>query len=89
MFEEVTTQLENRAQEALNRAKDTAKEKALSTVEQGSATSSNYVREKAAEMLPESAKSLLDKAANAAGGSTGSAGNTNPSSILGFDPFLE
>ena len=89
MFEEVTTQLENRAQEALNRAKDTAKEKALSTVEQGSATSSNYVREKAAEMLPDSAKSLLDKAANAAGSSTSSAGNTNPASILGFDPFLE
>jgi hypothetical protein len=89
MFEEVTTQLENRAQEALNRAKDTAKEKALSTVEQGSASSSNYVREKAAEMLPESAKSLLDKAANAAGGGTGGTGNTNPSSILGFDPFLE
>lgn len=85
MFEEVTTQLENRAQEALNRAKDTAKEKALSTVEQGSASSSNYVREKAAEMLPDTAKSLLDKAATA----SGNAGNTNPSSILGFDPFLE
>jgi hypothetical protein len=89
MFEEVTTQLENRAQEALNRAKDTAKEKALSTVEQGSASSSNYVREKAAEMLPDTAKSLRDTAATAAGSGTGSAGNTNPSSILGFDPFLE
>ena len=89
MFEEVTTQLENRAQEALNRAKDTAKEKAISTVEQGSASSSNYVREKAAEMLPDTAKSLLDKAATATGSGTGSAGNTNPSSVLGFDPFLE
>jgi hypothetical protein len=89
MFEEVTTQLENRAQEALNRAKDTAKEKAVSTVEQGSASSSNYVREKAAEMLPDSAKSLLDKDATGTGVGTGSAGNANPSSILGFDPFLE
>lgn len=89
MFEEVTTQLENRAQEALNRVKDTAKDKALSTVEQSSASSSNYVREKAAEMLPESAKSLLDKAASPTGSGTNSAGNTGPSSILGFDPFLE
>lgn len=89
MFEEVTTQLENRAQEALNRAKDTAKEKALSTVEQGSATSSNYVREKATEMLPDTARSLLDKAATGAGSGTSSSGNTNPASILGFDPFLE
>lgn len=89
MFEEVTTQLENRAQEALNRAKDTAKEKALSTVEQSSTSSSNYVREKAAEMLPDSAKSLFDKAASASGSGTGNAGNTNPASVLGFDPFLE
>ena len=89
MFEEVTTQLENRAQEALNRAKDTAKEKAVSTVEQGSQSSSNYVREKAAEMLPDSAKSLLDKAAGATGSGTGTTGNSNPASVLGFDPFLE
>ena len=89
MFEEVTTQLENRAQEALNRAKDTAKEKAVSTVEQGSQSSSNYVREKAAEMLPDSAKSLLDKAAGANGSGTGTTGNSNPASVLGFDPFLE
>jgi hypothetical protein len=89
MFEEVTTQLENRAQEALNRAKDTAKEKALSTVEQSSTSSSNYVREKAAEMLPDSAKSLFDKAASASGSGTGNGGNTNPASVLGFDPFLE
>lgn len=89
MFEEVTTQLENRAQEALNRAKDTAKEKAISTVEQGSTSSSNYVREKAAEMLPDSAKSLLDKASSAAGSGTGNSGTTSPAAILGFDPFLE
>ena len=89
MFEEVTTQLENRAQEALNRAKETAKEKALSSVEQSSQSSTNYVREKAAEMLPDSAKSLLDKAAGASGSSTGTSGNSNPASILGFDPFLE
>ncbi len=89
MFEEVTTQLENRAQEALNRAKETTKEKAVSTVEQGSQSSSNYVREKAAEILPDSAKSLLDKAAGASGSGTGTTGNSNPASVLGFDPFLE
>lgn len=89
MFEEVTTQLENRAQEALNRAKDNAREKANSSVEQSSQTSSVYVREKAAELLPESAKSLLEKAPAILGNNPGSAASSNPASTLSFDPFLE
>ena len=82
MFEEVTTQLENRAQEMLNRAQVTLKDKAVSAAENSASSSSSYVRDRAAEMVPDSAKSLLnevkpklEKAAAAP--------------LLDFDPFLE
>jgi len=82
MFEEVTTQLETRAQEMLNRAQVTLKEKALSTAESSVSSSSSYVRDRAAEMVPESAKSVLN-------GLTPVAEKATVLPSLDFDPFLE
>lgn len=89
MFEEVKTQLENRAQEALNRAKETTKEKALSSVESSTRDSSSYVREKATELIPDAAKNLLKN--STAPGSTPATPGTSAggSSLIDFDPFLE
>ncbi len=82
MFEEVTTQLENRAQEALTRARTAATEQAASSLDNSAKASSNYVRDRAAEMMPDAAKSLLN------------GGLPDPSRLattpkLDFDPFLE
>ncbi len=84
LFEEVTTQLENRAQEALTRAQTAIKDKAVASAESSATASSNFVREKAVEMVPESAKTLL-KSAGAAAESPKAA----TASLLDFDPFLE
>lgn len=84
LFEEVTTQLENRAQEALTRAQTAIKDKAVTSAESSAAASSNFVREKAAEMVPESAKNLLKSA-----GATAEAPKAASTSLLDFDPFLE
>lgn len=82
MFEEVATQLENRAQEALNRARASAGTKAAATIEDSSRASAGYIRERATEMLPDAARSLLN----------GDGLNTEPLMTpdkFEFDPFLE
>jgi hypothetical protein len=82
MFEEVKTQLENRAQEALNRAQSTVAEKADTTTENTAKSSAGYVREKASQLVPEAAKSLLNTA-------TSEAVKSPTTPPLNFDPFLE
>jgi hypothetical protein len=82
MFEEVTTQLENRAQEALSRAQDAVKNKTSSAVENSTNSSLNFVRDRAAEMVPEAAKSMLN-------GSGSVTEKVSSSPLLDFDPFLE
>ncbi len=82
MFEEVTTQLENRAQEMLNRAQVTLKEKAVSAAQSSASSSSSYVRDRAAEMVPDSAKSLLNEM-------TPKLEKAAAAPLLDFDPFLE
>jgi hypothetical protein len=82
MFEEVKTQLENRAQEALSRAQDTFTGKATTAAENTAQSSGGYVREKASQLVPEAAKSLLNSAPSDAGKPT-----TTPP--FNFDPFLE
>lgn len=84
LFEEVTTQLETRAQEALTRAQTTIKDKAVASAESSAASSSTYVRDKAAEMVPEAAKNLLKSA-----GATVEAPKAASTTLLDFDPFLE
>ena len=82
MFEEVTTPLENRVQEAFNRAAESVKGKAASAADESAKGSANYVREKAAELVPEAAKSLLNGKGNS---------SVAPAAapLLDFDPFLE
>ena len=82
MFEEVTTQLENRAQEALTRARSAVTEQAATSLDNSAKASSSYVRDRAAEMLPDAARSLLN------------GGLPDPSRLattpkIDFDPFLE
>ena len=82
MFEEVTTRLENRAQEALNRAQEGLTEKAGTVTESTAKSSAGYIREKATELVPESAKSLLN-------GASSGAGKPGTTPTIDFDPFLE
>ncbi len=82
MFDEVTTQLENRAQDALNRAKETVAERASSAASESAKSATNFVREKVTEALPEAAKSLGTGAAS-------DAGKAATSTSQEFDPFLE
>jgi len=82
MFEEVTTQLENRAQEALTRAQDAVKNRTSSAVENSTNSSLNFVRDRAAEMVPDAAKSVLN-------GSGSVPEKVSSSPLLDFDPFLE
>lgn len=82
MFEEVRTQLENRAQEALSRAQDSLSETPGAATKSSAQSSVGYVRDKAAEMLPESAKSLLNGAAP-------EIDKTAKTPLIDFDPFLE
>ena len=82
MFEEVTTQLENRAQEALNRAQDSLSEKPGGATKSSAQPSVGYIRDKAAESVPESAKSLLNGAAS-------EVDKTATTPLIDFDPFLE
>ncbi len=87
MFEEVTTQLENRAQQALNRAQETVKGRTESAITETTNSSLNFVRDRPSEMVPDTAKSLLK------GGSTPAkrlpAEKLPALPSLDFDPFLE
>jgi hypothetical protein len=86
MFEEVSSQLESRAQAALNRAQSAATEKAGSVVKDGAASSQNYVRQRIEQAAPEAVKSLIQ---NGAGGSAEKAAESGGSLLDQFDPFLE
>ena len=83
MFEEVSTQLENRAQAALQRATDAATDKASNTTSGAAKASESYLRQRIENAAPAAAKSIIksesvDDAAKSAG-----------SLLDQFDPFLE
>jgi hypothetical protein len=86
MFEEVSSQLESRAQAALNRAQSAATEKAGSVLKDGAASSQNYMRQQIEQAAPDAVKSLIP-------GSTSppaeKATQTGGSLLDQFDPFLE
>jgi len=83
MFEEVSTQLENRAQAALNRAKDAAADKAGSAANDPAKSSESYVRKGIDDASPAAVKSVIKDSA--------SENSTKPAGTLldQFDPFLE
>ena len=86
MLEEVSTQLENRAQAALNRAKEAAAAKADksgSAANGATKSSESYVRKSVGDATPESVKSVIKD--------TASENATKPAGSLldQFDPFLE
>jgi vacuolar-type H+-ATPase subunit H len=83
MFEEVSTQLESRAQAALNRAKEQTSEKAGSVPNSGSKSSEAYTRKPIQDAAPDAVKSVIK--------SNPAATETKPTeSVLDqFDPFLE
>ena len=86
MFEEVSTQLESRAQAALNRAQSAAVEKAGNVLSDGAASSQNYLRQRVEQAAPEIVKSLIQSSTN---GSAEKAPQTSGSLLDQFDPFLE
>ena len=83
MFEEVSTQLENRAQAALNRAKDAAADKAGSAAHDPAKSSESYVRKSSDDSSPAAVKSVIKDSP--------SENSTRPAGALldQFDPFLE
>ncbi len=85
-FEEVSSQLESRAQAALNRAQSAATEKAGSVLKDGTASSQNYLRQRIEQAAPEAVKSLIP---NSTTGSAEKSAQTSGSLLDQFDPFLE
>ena len=83
MFEEVSTQLENRAQAALNRAKEAASDKGGSTVNGSTKASESYVRKNVEDAAPDAVKSVIKNSTTET--------PTKPAETLldQFDPFLE
>ena len=83
MFEEVSTQLENRAQAALNRAKDAAADKAGSAANDAGKSAESYVRKGIEDPSPAAVKSVTKDIV--------SENVTKPAGTLldQFDPFLE
>ena len=86
MFEEVSSQLESRAQAALNRAQSAATEKAGSVLKDGAASSQDYVRQRIEHAAPDAVKSLIQ---NGTSGSAEKATESGGSLLDQFDPFLE
>lgn len=86
MFEEVSSQLESRAQAALNRAQSAATEKAGSVLGDGVTASQNYLRQRVEQAAPEAVKSLIQSTTN---GSAGKVAQPGTSLLEQFDPFLE
>lgn len=83
MFEEVSTQLENRAQAALNRAKEAASPKGGSTVSGSTNASEGYVRKNVEDAAPDATKSVIKNG-------TAETPTTPAATLLDqFDPFLE
>ena len=83
MFEEVSTQLENRAQAALNRAKEVSSDKAGGVMSETKKSSESYLRKQIEETAPDAVKSVIRN--GTAESSTKSAGPL----LEQFDPFLE
>ncbi len=83
MFEEVSTQLESRAQAALNRAKEAASVKAGSAANGATKSPEAYTRKKIEDATPDADKSVIKN--------NPAASETKPSESLldQFDPFLE
>lgn len=83
MFEEVSTQLENRAQAALNRVKEAASDKGGSTVSGSTKASESYVRKNVDDAAPDAVKSVIKNSTTET--------PTKPAETLldQFDPFLE
>jgi hypothetical protein len=86
MFEEVSSQLESRAQAALNRAQSATTEKAGSVLSNGATSSQNYLRQRIEQTAPEVVKSLIQSGSS---GSAEKAAQTGNSLLDQFDPFLE
>lgn len=82
MFEDVSTQLENRAQEALNRAKQVVSEKTDAAAVGSAGSSEGFIRSHMKEVIPDSAKSPLN-------GDSGETAKPATSILKDFDPFLE
>ena len=83
MFEEVSSQLENRAQAALNRAKEVTPDKAGSAANGTTKSSESYIRKSVPEPAPGAVKSVIKDSAS--GNATEPAGTL----LDQFDPFLE
>jgi hypothetical protein len=83
MFEEVSTQLENRAQAALNRAKEAVAGKTGSVTNEPTKPSESYMRKRTEDIAPDAIKSVIRN--------SDSASSTTPagSPLDQFDPFLE
>ncbi|MFN9717252.1 MAG: hypothetical protein ACK58L_01070 [Planctomycetota bacterium] len=79
MFEEVTSQLENRAQDALNRAQEAARTRVTSAVDEAAASDSSFVRK------PEDEKSQGAAVNSPSDAESNPAGHAPDQ----FDPFLE
>ena len=86
IFEEVSSQLESRAQAALNRAQSAATEKAGSVLKDGAASSQNYLRQRVEQAAPEAVKSLIQDGAK---GTAEKSTETGGTLLDQFDPFLE
>lgn len=80
-FEEITTQLESRAQAALDRARDAAKKQVGTAVEKSSSDAAGFLRTRVQEMIPESVKGAVTGGTSPAEKAAGDIGS--------FDPFLE
>ena len=83
MFEEVSTQLENRAQAALNRAKEAVADKAGSATNGATKSSASYVRKSMGDATPEAVKSVIKDSASE------NVGKPAGTLLDQFDPFLE
>ena len=86
MFEEVSSQLESRAQAALTRAQSAATEKAGSVLSNGAASSESYLRQRVEQAAPDAIRSLTQPGS---AGTAATAAQSGTSLLEQFDPFLE
>lgn len=83
MFEEVSTQLENRAQAALNRAKEASSDKAGSAVNGATKSPESYMRRSVQDAAQDAVKSVIKDS------SSETATKAAETLLDQFDPFLE
>ena len=100
VFEDITSKLESRADEALNRARNGLQEEAERAVSDTSNTLNRYVRDRVRESVPKPIAGMFAEDSPSAfpsrssfGSSTSSADSDVPAAIRaireGFDPFVE